>query len=528
MNSSVQWIDSNSWEVPFFGLPTHIPWPANVDAAIANQEPFEVEHLLDAIDLLGPDAGEPWIAFGRAARHFEDLAEAMEDAEMVRAGALLEAMEREHPGTSFVRFHRGSVARAEGRSEDAIALYREAAAITPQIREIWDNLGIVLALLGRRDEAIDAFRKALGILPNDRVALEGLAQLRVLVKLMRDANDQNSAMYVDIPQFRQMAASQIQGLSGNHDQLMVYGEQLMRDGLATDVGLQALERALELQPQNPRTLLAVSAGYRVTGNNDKAKATALKVTEMHPNEPIGFFHLAQVCNAAGDNDGERAALTRMLELDPNSQQALGILFEIGPGEHDPAKEDRLVAFGSQRNSWMAFLLASQLTRERGDFGRAVRWAERARQINPESEDVLLHYTTVLGEARELGKLANVIKPQVESGKFSKRLDWNYAQVLRQLGLTQDAIAVLRKAAAGDVPDDFKASVTLTIDAWAGFLTGSGVQLEVHTGGFLKRPVLLALADGDGGVIVNAGIQLPKEGAFPWRATSSEVTISTLR
>ena len=114
---------------------------------------------------------------------------------------------------------------------------------------------------------------------------------------------------------------------------------------------------------------------------------------------------------------------------------------------------------------------------------------------------------------------------VESGKFTKRLDWNYAQVLRQLGLTQDAIAVLRKAAAGDVPDDFKASAALTIDAWAGFLTGSGVPLEVHSGGFLKRPVLLALADGDGGVIVNAGTQLPREGSFPWRANSSEVTIA---
>jgi len=118
----------------------------------------------------------------------------------------------------------------------------------------------------------------------------------------------------------------------------------------------------------------------------------------------------------------------------------------------------------------------------------------------------------------------VIKPKVETGNYSKRLDWNYAQVLQQIGLSSDAIAVLRKAAAGEAPANFKAAAETMIDAWSGVLSGCGVQLEVHGAGFLQRPVVLALDDGDGGVVLNAGSQLPSTGSFPWRVNGPEVRV----
>ena len=136
---------------------------------------------------------------------------------------------------------------------------------------------------------------------------------------------------------------------------------------------------------------------------------------------------------------------------------------------------------------MAYVLASNIARQRADSIHSVKWAERAYQLAPDSEDVLLHYTAALGEARDFEKLVNIIKPKVETGKFSKRLDWNYAQVLQQTGLASDAIAVLRKAAAGEAPDNFKSAAETMIDAWSGVLSGCGVQLEIHRSGFLQRP-----------------------------------------
>jgi tetratricopeptide (TPR) repeat protein len=521
-----RWIESTSWELPFFGLPTRIPWPENVAPELANSDPFEIEHLLDAIDAMGPDAGDPWVNFRLAANVLDELAESLEDNEVVRGKELLDEFERLHPGTAFALYHQGMVARLEGREEDALGFYRAAAEKMPKVAPIWNNIGILLAMRGERDSAVEAFKKVLEIAPGDRTALEGLAQLRVVVKLMRDPKDPASATFVDIPTFGNMIAQQLQQVANDPDQLLGRGEQLLREGLVPQLGLQAIQRALQLRPDHPRTLMAMAAAWRLAGQFDQARQTIARYTELFPQDAQGYFHLAQVCNAAGDSDAERAALDKVIELDPNFQPALGIRFQLSPTEHDPAKEQALGQFGEERKSWMAFVMASELARRRGDAKSAVKWAERAYEINPDAEDVILHYTAAIGDTRDFAKLASIIKPKLESGKYSKRVDWNYAQVLQQLGLVKDAIGVLRKAAAApDTPEGFKEQVALVTDAWTNMVTGCGVPLEIHQSGFLVRPVIVALAGGDGGVVLNAGAQLPASGSFPWRANGAEARVA---
>jgi len=218
------------------------------------------------------------------------------------------------------------------------------------------------------------------------------------------------------------------------------------------------------------------------------------------------------------------ALDRVIELDVNVQPALAMRFGITNEEHDPAKEAEMARFAEERKSWMAYILASGIARKRADVKPAVKWAEKACELAPENEDALLHYTATLGDARDFQKLVSVIKPIVESGKFSKRLNWNYAQVLQQTGLTDDAVRVLREAAAGDAPPDFKAAVAQTIEAWTQELTGCGVPLEVHQAGFLQRPVLLVIDGEEGGIVLPAGAKVPATASFPWRASGPEARI----
>ena len=524
MNPPIIWIESTSWEPAFFGLPQRVPWPADTDAAGASREPFEMEHLLRAIRFLGAEAGEPWTSFERASAHLEDLAEAIEDSDIFHAGQLLDLFEQDHPGTAFALFHRGALARLEGRDEDAAKLFRAALEKAPKSVPVWNNLGVLHAMRGERDQAVAAFRKTIESMPQDRTALEGLAQLRALVKLLRNPQDPNSATYVELATFEKIAAEQLQHLANDPDQLLNYGEQLLRDGLAVEQGFQALQKAHALRPDHRRTVFAVTAAYRLRGQKDQALAAISAYTLAHPEDAEGFFHLAQARNAAGDPAGEAEALDRLLTIDPNAQAPLGIRFGLTPTEHSPAKEQELSRFGEERGSWMAYVLASNIARQRADSLHSVKWAERAYQLAPDSEDVLLHYTAALGEARDFEKLVNIIKPKVETGKYSKRLDWNYAQVLQQIGLSADAIGVLRKAAAGEAPKNFKSAAETMIDAWSGVLSGCGVQLEVHNSGFLQRPVVLALEDGDGGIVLNAGSPLPGTGSFPWRVNGPEVRV----
>jgi predicted Zn-dependent protease len=526
MSETVRWIESSSWELPFFGLPQRIPWPADIDAAEANREPFEVDHLLRAIELLGPAAEDPWKSFYAASDHFADLIQAVEENEIGSALTALDEIENLLPETSFALFHRAYIARREGGDQEAIELYRAAAEKTPQVAAIWTNLGTLLGMRGERDEAIAAYRKALECKPNDTTALEGLTSLRELVKLKSaDPRQPDAVRYVDVPTFRQLALKQIESIT-DAEQLFTYGDQLLRDGTAVDAALKAFERSCELKPGQPKSMHALAAAYRIGGQIDRARETMVRYTQLYPQDPNGYLHLAQICDAAKDQAAEQTALDQVLALDVNLQPAIAARFRLGPGEHDPAKEDELSKFAAEKQSWMAYILAATLARERGDHPSALRQVEKAYALNPEGEEVLLHYASSLAEMKELGKLASIVRPAVESGKYTKRLDWHYAHVLRQLNLTRDALEVLRKAVQGDVTDEFKRMVATTVDAWNGLLTGCGARLEVLAAGYLQRPILIALPDGDdGGVILNAGVQLPAEGKFSWRSAGPRTFVS---
>ena len=523
-DASYRWIESTSWELEFFGLPNRIPWPANVDPALANSDPFEMNHLLDAIEAMGAEAPEPWGRFLKASDRLDEFGEAVQNSEIVRAYELLEQFDELFPDTAFALYHRGSLARLEGDDEGAVELFEQAAEKAPRGVAIWNSIGVVQATRGERDAAIAAFKKALAVSPQDSTALDGLVQMRELVKLLRNAKDPNSAFYMDLPTFNQMAMRQVQQLINDPEQLLNYGEQLIREGFAPEAGLAALQRAHALKPEDPRTVIALTMTYRAKEKLDEARATITPYTEQHPEDPRGFFFLAQVCNAQGDSAGETQALDRVLEIDPNAQAPLGLRFGLNNEEHDPAKEETLARFGQERKSWMAYILASNVARKRADVKPAVKWAEKAYELAPENEDVLLHFTAALGEARDFQKLVSLIKPAVDSGKFTKRLNWNYAQVLQQAGLNEDAIRVLREAINADVPEDFKAAAATTIEAWSGELTGCGVPLEVHQAGFLQRPILLTIDGEEGGIVLAAGAKVPATASFPWRATGPETRI----
>jgi hypothetical protein len=81
MSAPYVWLDSTSWELDFFGLPHRIPWPADIDPLKANEEPFDHVELVRAIEMLGPDAGDPWTAFRLASVNFDELAECLVDFE---------------------------------------------------------------------------------------------------------------------------------------------------------------------------------------------------------------------------------------------------------------------------------------------------------------------------------------------------------------------------------------------------------------------------------------------------------------
>ncbi len=521
MSASVVWIESPSWELDFYGLPHTVPWPADAAPETVQEHPLNLELLLEAIDRLGDGAGEPWIGFRSATGLFQELSESLEEGELVASRRLLDEIDRLHPDSPFVKFQLGNLARMEGRDSEGVALLTAAAQKAPNVAPILSSLGSALAQAGLTNEAVQAFRKALDINENDQNALESLTRLKVLVRLMRQTEDgkpdPQSVGYVDMDTFRKMILDQVESITDAPEQLLALADQLMRDGLVLDVVLQTLEKARGLQPENARAQLMLATAYRASNRHDDALAAVLKFTELEPTEATGFMHLAQAYNTVGDAVSEKAALEKVLECDPNFHSAIGIRFELTQGEHDPAKEEALVQWASQHHSWMGLLIASSIARTRGDAASALRHADAAFALAPQREEVLLHLSAVLGEAREINRLATQIRPAIESRQYSVRLDWNFAQTLYQQGFKDEASGILRRALSlPDAPEEFKAMASSTLENWAGILTGCGVPLQLRQGSHLLRPILISLPDGDGGIVIGGGRNLPTEGTFPWK------------
>ena len=528
--STYNWIETPAWQLQFFGLPNRIPWPADAKQPEPEKGEFDMPSLLRGVEECvrsEPAIVGPWRGFLDASEHFQEMTEALEDQEYARASELLTAIDKVHPGSPYGLFHQAYVHRQSGNDTEAVRLYTEASEKAPGVPFIWNNLGAMLAENGEREKAVEAFMNTVNINQQDTVALESLVQLKAAVKLLRDQKDPNSAVYVPVAQFREMAAGQIEQIASNPDNLVNFAEQMLRDGVIPDVGVTALEKADALKPNDLRILAALGAGYRLTGDFEKSKAAFEKFTAVRPGDAWGFFNIAQTCNAAGDKAGERAALEKTIELDPNIQAALGIYFDL-QNDHGPEKEKTLLEFADKRGAWMPLLLASSIARQRGDIAAATAHAAKAYERNPNSEEILLQYSAMLGDANDAATIETVIQPAVSGGRFSKRLDWNFAQSLKQCGKVQQAIEALRRAQSGEAPPDFKSAAASAIEFWSGLRAQSGEMLEVHRSGQLLRPVLVSLDDGEGGVLLNPRQALPAAHKFSWRAKENGGTEARVR
>ena len=130
---------------------------------------------------LGERHGERQDARARAAAHTMAalVALALDDSEQAQAHG--EAAQREDPGVPMTPFVRGRLLYAEGRYEEALAPFEEAAAVLTQygraLEELHWHLGDTLGKLDRYADAEMQFREELRAFPRSIRAYSSLATL---------------------------------------------------------------------------------------------------------------------------------------------------------------------------------------------------------------------------------------------------------------------------------------------------------------------------------------------------------------
>jgi serine/threonine-protein kinase len=89
----------------------------------------------------------------------------------------LTRVQQAHPGDFWANFSLAEALKQKNNPQEAIRYYQAAAAIRPKASVVYDNLGLMLAMLGRMNEADEQFRQASQIDPTATPAHSNLGIL---------------------------------------------------------------------------------------------------------------------------------------------------------------------------------------------------------------------------------------------------------------------------------------------------------------------------------------------------------------
>jgi tetratricopeptide (TPR) repeat protein len=510
-----RWVEIQHEDLDFYNVPRPFPWPRSAEIGVDAEKDFPFRTLLDGILLLLADEDEPpnpiWRRLAEVIDAGEDLAGAFEAADLDRAETILERLDRLHPGCPFVYFNQAFIVRQRGERKEALRLYQAAVDAAPNLEFLWMRLGELAEEMGKTRQAIAAYRKAQSLLPPHPQALEGLARLGVMKRIEHlTENGEREIVYVTAREFEKIIRAEIEGLSDDVARLRNLLEQLLlgNDG---HLAVATARRLLALEPDDFEALRALGEASRLAHNLREAEGSLAQALAQRPDDPWSHYVMALVRFDQKDRPAGEALIERALQLDPNLQAAIVSKFGLKPGQNEPRREERLVAWATEKKSYQAFLLASIQARDRDDDRTAMEYARQAYEIAPENKMVLLQYTGLLGQAGEKEWMAALTKRMLVAGQGDYQVKYQFANALHDLGLTEEALKVLQTTLEEEknIPSDWQDALTARIDKWNGRIVESEVSLERFGDGILRRPIVLLLENGDPRELIPAGAPLPQ-------------------
>jgi len=201
-----------------------------------------------------------------------------------------QALARTTTQAGDAHFHLGEAFHQQGRIEEAVNSYREAARLMPEFAGAETKLGLTLAKLGRRDEAIAEFERALAIEPD-------LSEAHYNLGLLRARGGENEAA---LRHFQQ----------------------------AFPAGDPRALRALEAKPEAAEVLNNLGLGLMNSGDRKSAMEMFRRAAAAGPNFVSARLNLGNALLIEGDLAEAQPHFEKALALDPSNALAhnnLGLL-----------------------------------------------------------------------------------------------------------------------------------------------------------------------------------------------------------
>ncbi len=298
----------------------------------------------------------------------------------------------------------GDIARAQGRLDEARALYEEAIRLDGEYPMAHANLGRLLVVAGEQERGLELLDRARNLAPSWDLFREMLAdtlarstqtqarageisveeaQARYLRAISIDAYSEVAQILLGWSLYRRgdrekglfilsRAAEQQRG--GNRRACISYSEILLEDG-QDDKALEYAQRACAT-PAAPGTAhRALGAALAQVGRGEEALAELYRAAASMPRDAGTALHLGKAYQRLGWTDHARRAFQTARGLDPDASDGVGLEATY-----------RLGYVHIQRGD---LSLAAALLGEAADAAPAgTRWLNHARECRRKAEEVL--------------------------------------------------------------------------------------------------------------------------------------------
>lgn len=193
-----------------------------------------------------------------------------------------------------------------GLLREAEEAYRSAVDIQPEDVESRIFLGVVLSRLGRSDEAVSIFRAVLEMAPDNADALNNLGLLLAKADCSREAEAAYRAAILAAPLHAEAHCN--------------LGALLADDGRLEEAEA-AYQAALEVAPGMTRARINLGILLASMGRLAEAESTYRSIINENPGTPDAYLYLANLLRSSEREAEAENAYRRTLELRPDDYEA---------------------------------------------------------------------------------------------------------------------------------------------------------------------------------------------------------------
>ena len=360
----------------------------------------------------------------------------------------------------------GNVLLGEKKLDEAITAYRKAIELQPNLAMPYSNLGSVLTQQGKLDEAIAAHQKAVNLRPDAAIAHSSLGAALVDQGKYEDAIVAvHRAIALD-PKFAQSYSNLGTALEAqekldeaiaayrkatelqpdNVDAQYKLGASLQKTG-QLDEAMVAFRKSIEIQPSLCNGYLGIGAVLNEQGHLDEAIVAQRKSTELEPDNAIAYLHLGRSLLTNGQPVEATEAFRKAIQLKPDYAEAYTRLVDslYAQGKLDEVIETLRMAIKLQPDQAELFSNLGMALTEQRKFDEAVDACRKAIELNPGYGAAHTNLGAALHKQGKFDEAVAACRKAIEIQPDAAMAHSNLGNSLFKLGKIEEALAAYRRA-----------------------------------------------------------------------------------